>query len=401
MRRRAFVALLTVLALAVPASAQVDVLIRDAFTLGPRPKGNGRERDAGVHTNLHDFWTQIPADGTVRWTASDGDGDGWFFAASSVDAFEWPEDQTYSSNGTIAGEGHADCFVPFVPSGAFAATVHVVDFSFASDGIAIGVTRAATPLQDNLGVAGEFWLLYDGEGAWQLTAKAPYGVLASGTGASGNAFSGFTPIGIAYDPTTNRVSVNANARWIAEVTLPFTPSFGFIALEARNEIVSFQVANNFVVRSGPRSLFTQTPSDQQVSIGSSAVFDCQVSPPEAIFRWCRDGLPLDDGATTSGSIISGSGTPLLRLDGVSALDQGVYECLVISQAGSEFSVGGALAVSSGCSADFNGDGFVNGDDYDLFAEAFDAGDAAADFNDDSFVNGNDYDEFAGAFDAGC
>ncbi|NUQ51169.1 MAG: VCBS repeat-containing protein [Phycisphaerales bacterium] len=54
-----------------------------------------------------------------------------------------------------------------------------------------------------------------------------------------------------------------------------------------------------------------------------------------------------------------------------------------------------------CPADFNGDGFVNGDDYDAFAEAFDAGDAAADFNNDGFVNGNDYDEFAERFDLGC
>lgn len=54
-----------------------------------------------------------------------------------------------------------------------------------------------------------------------------------------------------------------------------------------------------------------------------------------------------------------------------------------------------------CPADFNDDGFVNGDDYDAFAEAFDIGDLAADFNSDGFVNGDDYDEFASAFDAGC
>lgn len=54
-----------------------------------------------------------------------------------------------------------------------------------------------------------------------------------------------------------------------------------------------------------------------------------------------------------------------------------------------------------CPADFNGDGFVNGNDYDEFADAFDGGLPAADLNDDGFVNGNDYDEFAVAFDAGC
>jgi hypothetical protein len=55
----------------------------------------------------------------------------------------------------------------------------------------------------------------------------------------------------------------------------------------------------------------------------------------------------------------------------------------------------------GCSADFNHDGFVNGDDYDAFAEAFDAGNQEADLNRDGFVNGNDYDAFADRFDAGC
>lgn len=59
-------------------------------------------------------------------------------------------------------------------------------------------------------------------------------------------------------------------------------------------------------------------------------------------------------------------------------------------------IGGGL-----CLADFNHDGFVNGDDYDAFADAFDQADAAADVNGDGFVNGDDYDAFADAFDSGC
>jgi hypothetical protein len=54
-----------------------------------------------------------------------------------------------------------------------------------------------------------------------------------------------------------------------------------------------------------------------------------------------------------------------------------------------------------CAADANADGFVNGDDFDLFASWFDAGSAWADFNRDGFVNGDDFDGFASAFDAGC
>ncbi|MFO0834977.1 MAG: GC-type dockerin domain-anchored protein [Phycisphaerales bacterium] len=55
----------------------------------------------------------------------------------------------------------------------------------------------------------------------------------------------------------------------------------------------------------------------------------------------------------------------------------------------------------GCEADFNGDGFVNGDDYDAFAGEFEVGSVAADVNGDGFVNGDDFDYFAGHFEGGC
>ncbi len=54
-----------------------------------------------------------------------------------------------------------------------------------------------------------------------------------------------------------------------------------------------------------------------------------------------------------------------------------------------------------CLADLDANGFVNGDDYDLFASAFDGADPAADLDENGFVNGDDYDLFASAFEAGC
>ncbi|MFO0835561.1 MAG: GC-type dockerin domain-anchored protein [Phycisphaerales bacterium] len=54
-----------------------------------------------------------------------------------------------------------------------------------------------------------------------------------------------------------------------------------------------------------------------------------------------------------------------------------------------------------CPPDVNSDGFVNGDDYDAFASAFESGDGFADFNEDGFVNGDDYDMFASEFEMGC
>ena len=51
-------------------------------------------------------------------------------------------------------------------------------------------------------------------------------------------------------------------------------------------------------------------------------------------------------------------------------------------------------------ADFDGDGFITGIDFDLFVEAFEAGDAAADFDQDCFITGIDFDEFVAAFEHG-
>ncbi|NUQ53204.1 MAG: fibronectin type III domain-containing protein [Phycisphaerales bacterium] len=54
-----------------------------------------------------------------------------------------------------------------------------------------------------------------------------------------------------------------------------------------------------------------------------------------------------------------------------------------------------------CKPDINEDGFVNGDDFDAFAEMFDLGAIGADYNHDGFVNGDDFDEFANDFENGC
>jgi len=54
-----------------------------------------------------------------------------------------------------------------------------------------------------------------------------------------------------------------------------------------------------------------------------------------------------------------------------------------------------------CPADFDGDGFVTGDDFDAFVADFEAGNSAADFDYDGFVTGDDFDAYVVAFAAGC
>jgi hypothetical protein len=54
-----------------------------------------------------------------------------------------------------------------------------------------------------------------------------------------------------------------------------------------------------------------------------------------------------------------------------------------------------------CPADANGDGFVDGIDFEQFVPAFEGADPAADMNGDGFVDGIDYDQFMLAFEGGC
>jgi len=54
-----------------------------------------------------------------------------------------------------------------------------------------------------------------------------------------------------------------------------------------------------------------------------------------------------------------------------------------------------------CPADFNGDGFVTGDDFDAYIIEFEAGNPPSDFNGDGFVTGDDFDAYVSAFEAGC
>jgi len=62
---------------------------------------------------------------------------------------------------------------------------------------------------------------------------------------------------------------------------------------------------------------------------------------------------------------------------------------------------GDEGVTCGCLADFLADGFVTGEDFDAFVDAFVLGDIAADVNGDNFVTGEDFDLFVDHFVAGC
>ena len=119
------------------------------------------------------------------------------------------------------------------------------------------------------------------------------------------------------------------------------------------------------------------------------------------YQWRRNGAPLADGATQSGSVISGASTADLRVDLVTQADAGSFDCLVSNNCTIVASSPATLTIDGCCPADFDGDGFVTGLDFDAYLAAFESGDPASDLDDDGFVTGLDFDAFVQAFEAGC
>jgi len=94
----------------------------------------------------------------------------------------------------------------------------------------------------------------------------------------------------------------------------------------------------------------------------------------------------------------GTTTMQLRLGGLDDIWAGYYRCVVTNDCGSATSLTFRAAT---CFADFDCNGFVNGDDFDTFVVLFEAGNPDSDVDGNGFPNGDDFDAFAAAFIAGC
>ncbi len=70
--------------------------------------------------------------------------------------------------------------------------------------------------------------------------------------------------------------------------------------------------------------------------------------------------------------------------------------------GGSFSLnGGFWGAGNPCPADYDGDGFISGDDMTLFVIDFEAGDLRADMDGDGFITGDDFGIFVTLFEVGC
>ncbi len=163
------------------------------------------------------------------------------------------------------------------------------------------------------------------------------------------------------------------------------------------------------VRETAQSNFNRAPAPITTSFDpadpmADDVLFCRVGGPLALddldydlvryhFLWKRNGVTIRQ------RTVAGRADAFPRN---SFVDGDVIECIVTPNDGHvNGTPSAAQVVIGGCPGDVNHDGFVNGDDYDAFAESFDAANSAADFNGDGFVNGDDYDAFAEHFEEGC
>lgn len=146
--------------------------------------------------------------------------------------------------------------------------------------------------------------------------------------------------------------------------------------------------------------FALHPEAVSTTLGQTVALDAAVAAgyEDATLRWRRDGVPLDDGPTGFGSVISGATTGTLTITGARAADAGDYDCLADNGCAQTPSDAAALTV---CVADFNGDTTINTQDVLDFLNAWNAGHPLADIDNDGEINTRDVLAFLNAWNTGC
>jgi hypothetical protein len=99
---------------------------------------------------------------------------------------------------------------------------------------------------------------------------------------------------------------------------------------------------------GPCVNILTSPAPNKPCAGGSAVFLVTASSPGALnYQWRRNGAPLTDGITPSGSEISGANTSELTITNVTPVDEGSYDCVVSADCGSAISNAAGLTIALG------------------------------------------------------
>ncbi len=148
--------------------------------------------------------------------------------------------------------------------------------------------------------------------------------------------------------------------------------------------------------------FNFGPRDQSITHPNrDAIFSSTVTnvPQEINYTWTKNSIPLQDGPTPHGSVISGTHTSRLTIHAPTPFDDGAYS-LTVENPGCR-TASSPAAYLSVCLVDFNNDAVVDFFDYLEFVQAFADSSPAADFNADGITDFFDYLDFVAAFSIGC
>jgi hypothetical protein len=155
------------------------------------------------------------------------------------------------------------------------------------------------------------------------------------------------------------------------------------------------LSDTWIYTPGSAPTITQEPMDQMASIGGTAMFAVLAEGPGDItYQWYHGAMPLEDGGS-----ISGAHSSTLTIGPVGPGDVGAYSVLVSNGCGEIPSSEATLSVGGACTADWNGNGVLNSQDFFDFLTDFFA--TNADFNGDNVTNSQDFFDFLTAFFAGC
>ncbi|MEO5804673.1 MAG: immunoglobulin domain-containing protein [Verrucomicrobiota bacterium] len=156
-----------------------------------------------------------------------------------------------------------------------------------------------------------------------------------GYGSAANSFEGSGPT-----PTlSNTTSAQRKSNGCVD-TENNSADFTVGAPNPRNSSSPINVCNT----SGPPSISSQ-PQSRTNNAGTTATFTVNAGGAEPlVYLWRKNGVDLIDGATGSGSTISGSGTSLLTISNVFAGDAGGYSVFITNSVGSTNSATATLTV---------------------------------------------------------
>jgi hypothetical protein len=118
------------------------------------------------------------------------------------------------------------------------------------------------------------------------------------------------------------------------------------------------------------------------------------TPLPVTYQWRREGVPLVDGPTATGSIIQGANTSELYVLDARNGDEGMYDVVVTGDCQTVASSPINLEI---CEGDFDGSHFRTPGDLFLFLELYFSGDRRADLNEANGLSVQDIFDFLAAF----